>query len=259
MFKKGIFIKSLLLTIALLFILFPIIGENKETKVQAKIKKENIQAKVVRVDLNQDSDEDGILDNLDSHPAGGGRNIAQYFEWVYADHIFILKTQIHSDWYDFYREATRQPHGAEYVTYDDPTIIDLAKKLLAKAEKYNLNCPACFVVAFTQGLPYVEDDYIGDDDYPKYPLETLLERNGDCEDVSYLAAAILRAMGRDVVLVKFDNHIGIAIWGSQGLPGTYYQIADRRYYYNELTEPGWTFGQVPDIYQNVSYSLIEIP
>ncbi|MBQ9518349.1 MAG: hypothetical protein IJR59_00440, partial [Firmicutes bacterium] len=43
------------------------------------------------------------------------------------------------------------------------------------------------VIHFVQAIPYVNDiDSRGEEEYPKYPIETLYEFNGDCEDVSVL-------------------------------------------------------------------------
>ena len=50
-------------------------------------------------------------------------------------------------------------------------------------------------VAFVQSLPYTSDDVTsGHDEYPRYPLETLVDNGGDCEDTAIFMAALLRLL-----------------------------------------------------------------
>ena len=118
---------------------------------------------------------------------------------------------------------------------------------------------SCFAVRFIQSLPYVEDAVIGYDDYPKYPIETFVERNGDCEDTSYLAAAIINAMGIDTALLLLPGHMAVGVWGSSDWSGTYYVKNGRRYYYYETTGSGWWFGEVPDEFKGMDATVITIP
>ncbi|MFH1451285.1 MAG: hypothetical protein ABIF89_01595 [bacterium] len=208
-------------------------------------------------DLSRDSDGDGIEDKQDSHPAGGGRDIAQHFEWNYGGLIYSWDLPIHSDWYDFYKNLGRADQGRIYVTYDDAYIATIANELRKEAE-FRGYCKACFTMAFLGGLPYVQDAVIGYDDYPKYPIETLVEKNGDCEDTSYLAAAVIKAMGEDVVLVEFSDHMAIAVSGNLDWTGKYYELNGKHYFYQETTGADWQIGEISTAYENAPASLIEI-
>lgn len=48
-------------------------------------------------------------------------------------------------------------------------------------------------------------------DYISYPVETLVERGGDCEDASLLYVAIMLCAGYDAGLFIFKNHVMAAI------------------------------------------------
>ncbi|GAI23719.1 unnamed protein product, partial [marine sediment metagenome] len=120
-------------------------------------------------DWNSDSDDDGIPDGEDLNPAGGGRYLAQHFEWEYDRTSWTWNYSIHEDWYEYYKNKPRSPHGLEYVTEDDPFIQKIAEALKEGAEKENYHL-SLFIVSFVQGLPYVEDYYTSFDDYPKYPI-----------------------------------------------------------------------------------------
>ncbi len=93
-------------------------------------------------------------------------------------------------------------------------------------------------------------------DYVRYPLETIVEGNGDCEDTTILGAALSRAAKLDVILVHFDplgsspGHIGYAVAGD--FNGTYFKVDDKKYFYAETTgtlrlnEPAsWKIGEFP--------------
>jgi len=208
---------------------------------------------------NSDTDGDGIIDGLDSHPNGGGRYMSQYFKWDYLGTQWTWEYSFHSDWYDYYKNKERSSHSAEYVAYDDRYIQEIADMLIEKADERGYS-KSTFAAAFVQSLEYVSDIIIGYDDYPKYPLETLAEQNGDCEDTSYLLAAIVRAMPIDCVLVLLPGHMAVAIAFSGSPEGYYYKLNNgRNYYYIETTSEGRAFGEIPDKYKNIKAILIKIP
>jgi len=210
-------------------------------------------------DFNKDSDGDGIPDNLDAHPAGGGRNIAQTFAWSYGGYNWTWTTDIQEDWYDYYKAKPRvSVSSVEYVTYNDPFIQAIAKKISESADEKKLNKSA-LAEAFVQSLSYVDDVYTGYDEYPKYPVETFIEKNGDCEDTSYLTAAIVRAMNIDTVLILLPGHMAVGVWIDCTASGTSYKLGDRCYYYTETTGEGWISGEIPDKYQYTPATLIKIP
>lgn len=209
-------------------------------------------------DDNIDTDGDKINDKEDTNPAGGGRNIAQHFEWKYGGTDYSWNFSVPSDWYDYYKNKTRSEHGAVYVTYDDPVIKAIAENLTLEADKKGF-CKACFAAAFIEGLQYVTDNLTGQDEYPKYPVETLVEANGDCEDTSYLAAALIKAMGVDTILVLFSYHMGVGVSGSGLNSGVYYEVNGKKYYYIETTSDGWGIGTFPEQFVSEQATLIDIP
>jgi len=211
-------------------------------------------------DLNIDSDGDGIPDGEDSHPAGGGRLlISQHFEWDYNGSHWQWDHSFPSDWWDYYKDKEHGPHGADYVTYSNTYIKNIADMLKKTADENNYSA-SMFTMAFIQSLGYVGDEVIGYDDFPKYPLETLAEQNGDCEDTSYLAAAIISAMNISCVLVELPNHMAVAIAFSDSPGGYYYRLSNGwDYYYIETTEEGWKLGEIPDDFRYTPATLVKIP
>lgn len=104
-----------------------------------------------------------------------------------------------------------------------------------------------YVISFVQGLKYSEDVLTtGYEEYPRYPSETLLEKTGDCEDLSILAAVMIRELGYGVALIVFDDHVGIGIKGAGYLPGYCFENDGDQYYYLETTHTGWKVGWLPE-------------
>lgn len=209
------------------------------------------------LDTDKDSDGDNINDNEDAHPAGGGRKDPQYFEWFYGGTNWTWTHSIHDDWYQYYKNKTRTSHGLEYVTENDPFIEEIANmfKKTANKEEYSVTL---FISSFVQGLSYVEDYYTSFDEYPKYPIETFIDRNGDCEDTSYLAASIIDAAGYGSALVELPGHMAIAIKFSSSADGYYYQLDDGRYYYLETTNDEFELGDMPPEYKNEKAKIIKV-
>lgn len=110
------------------------------------------------------------------------------------------------------------------------------------------------VISFVQSLRYATDmDSKWEDEYVRFPVETLVDGVGDCEDMSVLAAAILHEMGYDVMLVALPDHLALAV--DCDCEGTYYGYEGKNYYYVEVTNVGWALGQIPDQFRSAKAKL----
>lgn len=52
--------------------------------------------------------------------------------------------------------------------------------------------------------------------------------------------------------------MAVGVLGSDTLPGTYYELDGKRYYYCKTTGDGWEIGDCPDEYMNESAQLIKL-
>jgi len=199
-------------------------------------------------DLNPDSDGDGVIDSLDEHPAGGDRNLAQDFQWTYQNQKWEYTLSIPDDWYQYYKNKPRIPHGTDYVTFNDPYVKKIAQKIKETAETNGYHTTS-FFLAFIQSLPYVADSYTKFDELPKYPIETIIDRNGDCEDTAFLLASLVQAMNIGAALIQFNDHMGVGVKTVHSQSGYYYPVGDDWYYYYETTGEGWDIGELPDEYK----------
>lgn len=146
-----------------------------------------------------------------------------------------------------------------YVTSGDPVIMDIAAKLQMVADHLKLDDESTIelALAFSQTMTYrYDNETAGADDYWRFPVETLYVRMGDCEDKSFLFAAIVEAMGYDAVCLAFPEHLAVGV-DCPGAYGTYYDKFGSQYYYCETTSLGWTLGEIPESYGSATIIQVE--
>jgi len=195
--------------------------------------------------------------------------ITRHFTWSYADYQWTWEIQIPQALYDYYRAKPRPPteNYSVYVTdpRDNAYIGNLAKKLKKEAQRKGFDeyKTMHFAASFVQNLAYTSDlTTTGYEEYPRYPIETLVDAGGDCEDTSILMAEILDTIGYDVVLVNLSSHIAIGVSSSQGFCGTYYEHNGKRYFYLETTGEAGRIGLSPQEYANEPayiYEIVPVP
>jgi transglutaminase-like putative cysteine protease len=189
------------------------------------------------------------------------------YQWSYGYKSFSLHVEIPRNKYAYYKHMSvdRSPYpfsgGAHFVTSDDEVIIEIANELssLGQNQGYDYYEVVNFVLKFVQSLEYSFDNATtSSNDYWRYPIETLVDEGGDCEDTSILFASLMEAMGYDAVLLLPSGHAAVGVWGSEGYPGAYYNYDGKLYYYCETTGESWTMGQIPSDYQGQSATIVNV-
>ena len=144
-----------------------------------------------------------------------------------------------------------------YSEEEMPEIRNLAlefQRLHAK-QKWSTYNQAFNVLKFVQNcIPYTFDkDTTGHPDWARYPIETLMEGTGDCEDVAILCAAVIARLGFNTVLLLYPSHLAFGVAGADKLKGEYVVElkTGKRYFYGEATSDGWHLGQIPSNYQSI--------
>lgn len=181
-------------------------------------------------------------------------DVLSIYEWNFAGTNWRLTLPVSLSLYVEYVERPRPILGAAYVDMakdpkDDVYIDNLIQQINSTVlksgftEVQKLN----FVISFVQNLPYTVDaETTPYDEYPRYPIQTLFDRGGDCEDTSILAVALLDRMGYDTALLHLENaqHMAVGVSIAVGY-GSYYNYDGKRYYYLETTGEGWQIGEIP--------------
>ena len=141
--------------------------------------------------------------------------------------------------------------------HDRPVMQALANEFSRNAnsdfEKISL------ALAFVQSLPYAPDaDSKGTEEYVRYPIETLVDGCGDCEDKVALLTAMLYEMDVDFILLVLPEHMAIGVHCDGVKAERYLLFRDKQYYYMETTMPNWQIGQIPEDYQDAVMEAIPV-
>ncbi|PKL64683.1 MAG: hypothetical protein CVV32_06260 [Methanomicrobiales archaeon HGW-Methanomicrobiales-3] len=180
------------------------------------------------------------------------------YQWTFDNYRYTYSMKIPTSLYAYYKEQSHDRNYAKYaISEQDRKALDritttFQNKADSKTEAaYNL-------IAFVQSLPYSKD-YVstGYNDYPRYPIETLVDGKGDCEDTAILTAALLKEMNYDVVLISPPKHMAVGITCTD-CSGTSYSYNKKKYYYLETTGNNWNVGQLPEEYQNTKVKIYPI-
>ncbi len=201
--------------------------------------------------------------------------ITRTFKWDYAGKEWTWELQIPQALYDFFKELPRSPtqNYSVYVTHplSEAYISKLAAGLTRNVEQegYNSFQAVSFTAAFVQSLPYTVDKVTtGYDEYPRYPIETLVDSGGDCEDTTILMLSLLDSMEYGAVVLTFSatatagGHLAAGVKGGEGIYGSYYEYNGAKYYFLETTGNDWELGDIPDEYADSKasiYPLVPVP
>lgn len=185
--------------------------------------------------------------------------IIQEFKWQHGKKAFQLNIAIEPEAYEYFASLPRVLKNHGYYSAPSskhsfvPQLVEGLEKLADQA-KLNQNQKVLMVIAFVQSLQYQSDKNF---DYPKFPIETLVERGGDCEDTSALLAAILEEMLVDCILIAPENHMGVGI-RCFNCVGNHQTLDKKKYYYVETTSKGWRPGMIPEDYRGRKVELMPV-
>jgi hypothetical protein len=191
----------------------------------------------------------------------------EYSYWV-LDHPdgsdrFELNVSVSSSLYDYYlgKDHTlrsRLDLGKFVTPYAVEPIADSLWTLYSDDEDF-----ANGVLMIVHQIPYEASTP------QKYPVETIVANEGDCDLFSFVAASVMVAGGLDVILLLYDSqdHMNIGVNLSHApedarSAATYFTYNGKRYYMAETTggawETGWRVGECPESFEGISAQIITL-
>lgn len=156
-----------------------------------------------------------------SSKAPSSKTVTRTVQFYYEGRTFRPTFTFNQADYDYYHSLWKRPRypadyslfAAEFTAH--PYLLEVIKQLDADAMQYGYTDEALinYLAAFTQAIEYKSDPQNYGYDYPKYPIETIFELGGDCDDKSILLATLLNMYGFDAPLVHSagDRHMGVAV------------------------------------------------
>ena len=181
--------------------------------------------------------------------------IRRTYVWDYGGKSWSFTYDFPASAYQLQKSLTRTLNYTAYAVYvndprEDIVIKDFVTKLEASVPELAIWERLNLVIALVQSIPYVGESC----EYPRYPIEMLVDQQGDCEDSAILTASLVRHMGFGVVLLAFleEHHMAVGI---RVLPPAHQNLQSYvwngdPYYYLEPTSLGWAIGQIPPTYQS---------
>ncbi len=193
---------------------------------------------------------------IQSSPTILKRNSVDSWEytWYYFGQHILSVPQV--DWFfDYYKSLARFDivDYSAYVfdPYDDQFLEFLIGQMLALKDLRSNVEIINFIASFVQSIEYKNDDPENASyEYPRYPLETLKEQRGDCEDKAILTAALLDNLRYNVSLLRLPSHMAVGVQLNETIPGYSYYI--NQYYFLETTALHMTLGRVPSEYEGLT-------
>lgn len=195
--------------------------------------------------------------------------ITRKFTWKYGGIDWDWEAEISKQLYQILHDKPRPRTGEHanysvYVTHslDDVFFQKLASALSAEGEQLGLTNYQMVELAtfFVRTIPYSYDiDSIGHKEYPRYPIETLVEGTGDCEDHAILLAELLRSMNYDAILLEYPTHMALGVADTGNMYGSYYTHNGKKYYYVETTPSGRVIGDIPEKFKRPAYTYDLVP
>jgi hypothetical protein len=209
-------------------------------------------------------DDDGMLNyDITVVPISG---LKTYY-WSYDGDEYSMQLSLSAkDYYQLkYSQVDRWPSTYDdarvFVTVDDPAVTEAASQLDGLAVSLGLTPleEANFLLSFVQSIDYSFDNVsAGANEYWRFPLETLYDQTGDCEDTSILYASIMEATGYDAILLLLPGHMAVGL-SCPGADGGHYHFESVDYFYCETTGSGWVVGEVPPEMRQVEVDPIQVP
>lgn len=121
-------------------------------------------------------------------------------------YVYLYQNLSEAEWSaDYYRSFVEN----EYMDAVYDSILDSLRQVRDGMSLDDTEY-AELISVYVQSIPYRTDEIITD---PKYPVETVYEDSGDCDDKSILLAGLLTKEGYDVVLFEYtdDSHMNVGI------------------------------------------------
>lgn len=175
---------------------------------------------------------------------------------------YQLTISVTSSLYEYYRSKDHNVYSYDFAKFVTPNplkpVADDLWSIYSDDEDF-----ANGVLMIVHQIPYVASGP------QKYPVETIVENEGDCDLLSFIAASIMKAGGLDVVLFLYqtESHMNVGVHLSHepndARSTVYYYTHDgKRYYVAECTgddwRNGWRVGECPDIIRGVSARIITL-
>lgn len=188
-----------------------------------------------------------------------------YSYWL-LDHVggssrYRLTVSVTPSLFEYYLSKNHYLPLSEFADFVTPNALNpIAEDLWSIYE--NEEDFANGVLMILHQIPYEESN-------TKYPVETIVENEGDCDTFSCLAASIMKAGGLEAVLLYYEaeSHMNVGVHLQQAPQDARseiysYSYQGKKYYVAECTggkwQEGWRVGECPEEFEGASVAIITL-
>ena len=223
-FKIKFFLIGLIMIIFFIFVLVKFIEYEKEIN---NLKIENEKIEIEKKNLKNNNyileEEKEILEDEKEQKEFKENQEKERLMNLYETTSFNdIEIKINKYEYTTYKNKERDRGIKNFKLMIEETLerghIEDIKKVLEKKDNSSSNSYNFknedfikFIVENIQEFSYKNDIEIGVNDYYKYPIETLFDKKGDCEDTSLLLSAILESQNIENVLILYEDHMAVGV------------------------------------------------
>jgi hypothetical protein len=190
------------------------------------------------------------------------QNYEQQYLFQSGESTYQLTVTITPSLYEYYQQKSHYATTNNLDTFVTP----YALALVAADIRTVYHLEEDFVNAVLMMVHQIPYEVVAE---PKFPVETMVENQGDCDLLSYIASSLIRAQDLNVVLLYYEaeSHMNIGV----SLPNpprdarttvTYVDYGGSRYYMAECTgndwQNGWRVGEMPPDLDGAQVAVIPI-
>ena len=195
------------------------------------------------------------------------RTYTFYVQYGYYRFSHTLYTSVPPSLYDYYRSKSHSLYSdsdySKFVTPDAVRSIAESIQNGIRNKPYNNEEFANAVLMVVRQVQYVKSNV-------KYPAETIVDKSGDCDVLSLLAASIMKAGGLDVVLIYHKglspSHMNVGVYlpytpvyRTWWMAPTCYEYNGKKYWMAECTPLWeWKVGDRPELLAGAEPMIISL-
>lgn len=190
------------------------------------------------------------------------QNYEQQYLLLKGESTYRLTLSITHSLYEYYQQKGHQLTQDKFASFVTPYSLALVAEDIRSIfpdEENFVNA----VLMLVHQIPYqiVEE--------AKYPVETIVENNGDCDLFSYIAASLIKSQNLNVVLLYYEQethmNIGVNLLNPPANARTtisYVDYMETRYYMAECTgddwRSGWRVGECPSELEGAQVTVVTL-
>ena len=204
-----------------------------------------------------------VLVTLAISPTCKAQNYEQQFVLQDNESTYKLALSVTPALYEYYQQKNHQLTLNNFATFVTPysmaPVADDIRSVFLEEEE--------FVNAVLMLVHQVAYQVVADG---KYPVETVFEKQGDCDLLSYVAASLTLSQGFETVLFYYEHESHMNVGVSLSRPPseartsvTYIDYEGTRYYVAECTggedwQSGWRVGECPPELEDAQLTVVTL-